>query len=520
MTNLSLETGLGLLRKKAYKAVHEVALQAIRTNISDPVPYFLLGVIAFDHNNFGKAQELFRKAHQLDAKEPYYPAYLAMSLSTLRKSNEARMAADTASRFIDTNAHLNDMIGVVYSRCGFHENAVEHFKVAIRENKSEPNYFYNLAASQQFLGQFKKAQVAYETVLRLDPENHRAWSSLISLKKQTKDQNHLETLKLLFNRTHLSTDAKLHFGHAIAKTLEDLGQYKESLSWLLKSKAEKRIELPFDRDSASRVFNAAKFGNEFTERFDKFDQERVPIFIVGLPRTGTTLVDRILSSHSQVKSAGELDAFAEQVKKLTNTSSPLVLDAETLIAAQSITLGLAAQNYLDQTKALGSGLPYMVDKMPLNFFYAGLIARAFPKVKIIALRRGALDSCLSNFRQLFSTQFSYYNYTFDLQDTAYFYRQFDDLMAHWRNTLPTDKFMEVHYEDVVCDQENQTRRLLDFCDLNWEEACLRFHENKAAVSTASSVQVRQPLYSGSIGRWKKYGDKIDDLKKVLKDLHT
>ena len=128
------------------------------------------------------------------------------------------------------------------------------------------------------------------------------------------------------------------------------------------------------------------------------------------------------------------------------------------------------------------------------------------------------DSCLSNFRQLFSTKYSYYNYTFDLEDTAWFYRQFDDLMAHWRETLPKDRFMEVRYEDIVFDQENQTRRMLDFCGLDWDDACMRFHENAAPVSTASSVQVRQPLYSGSIGRWKKYGDKLDVLKAALGDL--
>ena len=157
----------------------------------------------------------------------------------------------------------------------------------------------------------------------------------------------------------------------------------------------------------------------------------------------------------------------------------------------------------------------MIDKMPLNFFYAGLIHRAFPDARIIALRRGAMDSCLSNFRQLFSTQYSYYNYTFDLEDIAFFYRQFDSLMSHWRETLPSDRFMEIHYEDIVFDQENQTRRLLEFCNLDFEDACLTFHENAAPVSTASSVQVRQPLYSGSIGRWKKYGDRLEGLRTAL-----
>jgi hypothetical protein len=129
-----------------------------------------------------------------------------------------------------------------------------------------------------------------------------------------------------------------------------------------------------------------------------------------------------------------------------------------------------------------------------------------------------MDSCLSNYRQLLTVQHSYYHYTYDLADTAAFYRQFDDLMACWREHLPADRFMEVRYEDIIHDQEGETRRLLEFCGLDWEEACLRFHENEAPVSTASSVQVRQPLYSNSIGRWKRYGKKLDTLREALGDL--
>ena len=176
------------------------------------------------------------------------------------------------------------------------------------------------------------------------------------------------------------------------------------------------------------------------------------------------------------------------------------------------------KKYLEETAELRRASPRFTDKMPLNFFYAGLIHQALPNARIVALRRGAMDSCLSNYRQLLTVEHSYYNYTYDLASTANFYRLFDDLMAHWRANLPANRFLEIHYEDIVLDQENQTRALLEFCGLDWQEACLNFHQNDAPVSTASSVQVRQPLYSGSIGRWKRYGSQLDVLSEALGDL--
>lgn len=518
MSILKLSSGLSRLAQKDYAAVHADCIKAIELDVNAPLPFFLLGVIAFDHNNFSKALELFEKAQYLDPAEPYFLAYRAMALSTLRQTHNAREAAERAAAMSGHDAHLSDMIGVVYSRCGFHEKAITHFKAAVAMHADEPNYHFNLAASQQFLGDFIAAKESYEACLALTPKNYRAWSSLISLNKQTEKDNHLSTLKTLFQSRGLVSDAKLHLGHAIAKTLEDLGQNEASLDWLQLAKSDKRKAFPFDRSSAQALFAAAKSTVNYPDKKAVFAQDITPIFIVGLPRTGTTLVDRILSSHSTVTSAGELNAFGEQVKTRSQTSSPFVLDAQTLVAASAIDLALVGRHYQKTTAPLAGGMAYMVDKMPLNFFYAALMTRAFPKVKIIALRRGAMDSCLSNFRQLFSTQFSYYNYTYDLDDTAFFYREFDTLMTHWRGSLSPDRFMEVAYEDIVFDQENQTRRLLDFCDLEFEETCLNFHENTAAVSTASSVQVRQPLYAGSIGRWKKYGDKLDSLKAALGDL--
>ena len=516
MKKLTLDSGLRLLAQQNFKQVHTACIEAIKVDVKNPVAYFLLGVIASEHGNHDKAVELYTTAESFDANEPYYPAYLAKTLSTLRKQNDARIAAGRATAIVGDNAYLLDTIAVVYSRAGFHEDAIPLFKRAIALVHDQANMHYNLGASAQFIGDFGLALDSYNAALQLDPSFYRAWASLVYLGKQSANDNSLPTLIKLFKQNDSNSDAKLQLGHAIAKTYEDLGDHEQSISWLLRAKEGKRTELRYDRLSGAETFREAKG----TTQGDNHQSQNAatqdsPIFVVGLPRTGTTLVDRILSSHSRVTSAGELNVFAELIKGESGTLSNLILDAETLRDAQRNDLSHTGREYIERTRELARGKPFLLDKMPLNFFYAGLIHRALPNARIIALRRGAMDSCLSNFRQLFSTQYSFYNYTFDLDDVAWFYQRFDNLMAHWRSSLPSDRFTEVHYEDIVFDQENQTHRLLDFCGLYWEEACMNFHENEAPVSTASSVQVRQPLYSGSIDRWKKYGDKVNDLRAAL-----
>ena len=513
-----LKDGLQQISLAKHELVHAQAIDMIKADVQDAVPYCLLATIAAEHGNHLKACELFERAANLDPQNPIHLAFYGKALTTLGHQGRAKAAADRAAEHTIDDAFVADTIGVIYSRTGFHENAIPFFEKAVALNQAPANYHYNLAASHQFLGNFKKAEVAYINTLDRDATAYRAWSSLVGLKRQTEDSHYLDELIALFNRLAGDVDAELHLGHAIAKTLEDLGRYEESLDWLHKAKRGKKSNPQGEFVSYESLFEAAKSTISNSSVKADVKNEEAPVFVVGLPRTGTTLVDRILSSHSQVTAAGELNVFPGLIKEAAKTRSKLVMDGETLAKANDLDLARIGMSYIQNTKELSRGAARFTDKMPLNFFYASLIHRALPGARIVALRRGAMDSCLSNYRQLLTVQHSYYHYTYDLADTAAFYRQFDDLMACWREHLPADRFMEVRYEDIIHDQEGETRRLLEFCGLDWEEACLRFHENEAPVSTASSVQVRQPLYSNSIGRWKRYGKKLDTLREALGDL--
>jgi Sulfotransferase family len=297
--------------------------------------------------------------------------------------------------------------------------------------------------------------------------------------------------------------------HALAKELEDLGRDDEAFAHLLAGNARKRATTGYrferDRDLFDAVIRlfpeilpapapADLTGDDIT---------RAPIFVVGMPRTGTTLVERILSSHSQVASAGESQNFGVLLKRACRTQSPQVLDEATLAQSLHVDLQALGRDYVERTRPPGRAQSRFVDKMPLNFFYLGHIARALPGASVVVLRRHPLDTGLSNFRQLFATGFSYYEYARDLGDIGRYYVQFDRLVAHWRATLP-GRLHEVRYEALVANQRAETRRLLAHCRLPWEEACLHFDRNERAVATASAVQVRQPLYASSVGRWRRF----------------
>ncbi|PHR61505.1 MAG: protein-tyrosine sulfotransferase [Robiginitomaculum sp.] len=524
MTIITLTTGMKLLRSRAYETVYKQSIEALRQNETNPLPFFLLGVLASDTGNTVKALEFFAKATEHAPKNVRYQTYHANTLMALGDHNQAKARADIAATIGTNDALLSDMIGVIYSRTEHHNLAIPFFEQAVKKNPKWAKFHFNLGASAEFIGDFAKAKSAYTNTLSINPKFYLAWFSLVALEKQTSGNNHLEKLKTLFNELTVNgavdtTDSHLLLGHTIAKTLEDLGEYEDSFDWLKKAKSTKRKQIQYNRQAMAKVFDAAKttITLDMLDKHsdaDKFSNA-APIFIVGLPRTGTTLVDRILSSHPRVHSAGELTVFSKLIKAASALPIDTQLDCDTFLKTNQINLSDIGKNYIATTQTLMQGADHLIDKMPFNFLYAGLIHRALPNARIIVLRRGAMDSCLSNYRQLFASHNNNHDYAFDLEDTAIFYNEFDGLMSHWRKNIPPNRFMEIAYEDIIHDQKNQTRKLLSFCELEWDESCMRFHENTSPTATASSVQVRQPLYSGSIGRWKKYGHKLDALRAEL-----
>jgi tetratricopeptide (TPR) repeat protein len=500
------------LKARAYEHAHELAMRALRLDAGAARSYFVLAMIAADHGNPAKTLEILDRAIALDANYAAALAQRARTHLTLVRQADARTDAERAAALQPTDALTLDTIGVVFSRTGLHASAISFFQRAVALAPQSASYWYNLAAASQFLGKFEDAERAYKHAIERAPDDHRAYSALVQLKRQTPGDNLIPALEALFDER--DAERALHIGHALAKSFEDLGEYDRSLAWLGRAKAARRREVAGQADDAA-LFAAA----EETARWAKTaggDALAAPIFVVGLPRTGTTLVDRILSSHRDVRSVGELGAFSLAIKQLTATPSSLVLDPVTLREAHTIDYAEAARRYLSAAAPLAQGAPRFVDKMPLNFFYGALIHRVFPQARIVALRRHPMDAALSNYRQLFATSFTYYNYAFSLEETARYVAGYERLMRAFARALRADRFMQIEYEALVSNQETQTRRLLAFCGLDWDPACLNFHENDAPVATASSVQVRQPLYASSVGRWKRYAGGLEGASAVLR----
>ena len=491
----------GALAAGDMKQAHRLCMDGLRLDPRSPEPLALLGLIAADHDNHPKALELFDRVLALHPTHGRSLAWKAKSLLALQRFAEAGEVARRGAASGATEARVLDALGVVLARVGAHAEAQALFAQAVTDKPSQGAYHYNLGASLQFLGQCEEAEAAFRNAILRSPRMTRAYAALVQLRRQKPSDGLIKPMQQLFEAAK-TAEERLHLGHALAKSFEDFGDLDAAWSWLLAAKEARRPAAEARAATDAALFSAAAEA-ALASTTEKALGSR-PVFVFGLPRTGTTLIDRILSSHPAIVSAGELTDLGLAIKRATATPGRMVLDPPTLKATAEVPADQVGRAYLDSVKRAVGDAPIFIDKMPLNFFYARLIADALPQALMIGVRRGAMDSAASNFRQLFATDYPYYDYAYDLRCTAQYVAQFSRLADFWAQSLPSTQYVEVWYEDVVADLEGQTRRLLNALNLPFDEACLSFQNNAAPVSTASAVQVRQPLYASSIDRWRRY----------------
>lgn len=398
---------------------------------------------------------------------------------------------------------------------GDYATARNAYARAVELEPENPNFLFELAVVQEYLGNFDAAAETYARVLKAAPAAYKARQGLIQLQKQSVANNSIAVLEREFTGPDEDGWRTLHIGHALAKTYEDMGDHPASFAWLDRAKARRAQLHPYDDAREAALADAALASVENLPPTTGFDSSE-PIFVAGMPRTGTTLVDRIISSHPQVSSAGEIGNFLQLFQRMNQTGpTPPGLGHVLFSRTGSTDMAQLGRLYIDSTRPLTGATPHFVDKAPSNYLQAGIILRALPNARVICLRRHALDSCLSNYKQIFPIDDRYYDYVYTLEGTARKFVHYDRVMRHWGKTLPPERYLEVSYDELVANQEAVTRRIIGFCGLPWDDRCLDFHKNAAGVATPSAKQVRSAMYATSMGRWAKYGALLDPARRVL-----
>lgn len=477
---------------------------------------FVAGVAAREQLQIPLAIQCLEQAVRLNPDRPDYLAQLARAWAQASEPGRALEVAGRAAALPGLDPVTLDALGLVFTSAHAHEKAADMFKRAAAALPGSARSQFNYATALIHAGEIDDAAGALEACLRADPRYWKAYLSRALLRSQQPGDNHVDELRSLLDSTVGDAMGALCVNLALSKELEDCGEYPEAFQRLVAGKAAWRQARPgYSTQQDEALFTALIDACPGDVSPSAGCDSQEPIFIIGLPRTGTTLVERIVSSHSQVHSAGELQNFGVALKRATGSTTPPMLDLDVVARSRNgLDWKALGESYIASTRPTTGASPRFIDKLPQNFLYAGYIAAAFPNARIICLRRNPMDSCLSNFRQLFALGSPVHEYSFDLVDTARYYVLFDRMMQAWQERMP-GRILELRYEDLVDDVEGAARKLLEFCDLPWEEACLRFQENPAPVATASAVQVREPVNRRGIGRWKRYESQLQPVREVL-----
>ena len=413
-----------------------------------------------------------------------------------------------------------NMLGRAYFEANNPEKAVATYQraIAIKPTYSDP--YNNMGNALKELGRFDEALVAFDKCLELTPDSYGAYVNLVDAKKFTaNDDAHLVAMEAYLAKADtLPEERQMHLHFAVSKAYDDLKRYDEGFANLRKGSAIKRRSIEYNEADILGYFERIK--NAITK--DVVARQSgggvagdLPIFVLGMPRSGTTLVEQIIASHPRVAGAGELRDLNETVSSVRDGSGNQAPYPEFLPVLKGNELAKIAETYFRRLAKHAPKAERITDKMPSNFYFTGLIHLAMPNAKIIHTNRNPVDTCVSCFSKLFAGEQSQ---TYDLAELGRYYRAYHGLMQHWREVLPAGAILDVNYEEVVADTEGQARRILEYCGLAWDARVLDFHKNERPIKTASASQVRKPIYASSVARWKNYEKHLGPLLAELGDL--
>ncbi len=498
------------------EVLQESAQKIISLDDQDPEGHFLLGLYLKITERPIKASESFAKVLQLNPDRYDAAIELANQHVIAKRNGDALELLDSYGSMLTNSPRYLDMAGTAYSTIGKPEKS---WPLYVKANELQPGIDVleaNLAACAVYLGKIDKAEKIYKKLLKKFPAHQRNHYQLSRLKK-AQDKTHIRAMQKELNSNTLSADKNIFLYYALGKEFEDLEEWDEAFRYYQiggnavskssKYKVEKDIAII---DRLIEKCDAKWFAQEENESAKH--SEHQPIFIVGLPRTGTTLTERILASHSKVCSFDETSFIQSACRVESGVQTKERLNLDIVDALTDVPMHRIADRYIESVRYRLAEEPFFIDKLPFNFLYLGYIAKAFPNAKIVHLKRHPMDACFSMYKQVFTNWV--YLFSYQQKNLGEYYLAYHRMMNHWRALLG-DRLVEVEYESLVTNLEPEVRQLLAKLNLDYEDGCINFEKNKAASTTASSVQVREKAHTRSVGRWKNYAKQLQPLKEFF-----
>jgi len=444
--------------------------------------------------------------------------HLAICLIAAGEQREAIAALEDAEAFALKAAGSAAMLAGLYVKVDEHERALAAYERAIELEPRNAKHQFSLAATLRFLGRLAEAERACDRALELDPREYEAYLIRADLRTQTAKDNHIAGMEEVLAAGGAPYLGEVMLCYALAKECEDIGDHPRSFRYLARGARLRRRHLSYDvgRDLAlidelMERFSPGALNPARTPGF----ASALPVFVLGMPRTGTTLVERILASHTAACSVGESPDFPRMMAELAELHAPgSAKDPRALVdASLGLDMEALGRRYSDSLARRAGDSRRAIDKLPFNYLNVGLIHLALPRATIIHVSRDPVDTCYAIYKTLFQRA---YPFSYDLEDLGRYFIAYHRLMEHWHRCLP-GRIVRVRYEELVSRPEEESRRLIKACGLSWEAGMRAFHDNPSPSMTASASQVRRPIYRSSVGKWRHYARELEPLLRLLRD---
>lgn len=491
-----LDRGYALLREGRVDEARAQADALVSTHAGNPHALIYAGEVALETGDLPAALHWIDKAITASGGDPSLKIKKVRLLSMMRRRNDILTLAAGIGAQAGNDGRVHWQLGGIYHRGNLQAQAISHYEKARSLLGNQPRLLYDLAVARFFSGDFDQAERDLDRMLDLAPQSGHALYLRATLRRQSPERNHVDDIERRLRAGFREPEHEAAALYALGKELEDLGEHGKSFAAIRAGAARRRGALQYDVavESASLKAVRGAYTAEVMAAPTSGHEELGAIFIVGMPRTGTTLAERMLVQSGKVRPAGELLDFGNLLSVAAGRR--MAVDATLSPAAASLGADFAAlgREYMRGAREAAGGSPLFIDKLPGNYMYCGMIRKALPKARIIHLVRNPLDSCYAVFKTFF---FSAYNFSYDLEELAEYYIAYHRMMCHWHAVMP-GQIMDVRYEDLVADTENQARRILDWVGLEWTPAVLDTPAERSVFSTASAAQVREPVHSRSV----------------------